>query len=198
MVVELYKKAKSLTYELAWEIAWREKKKKKKEETGRLKRSCETAKGKCDTVREEEEKKKREKKVLKLTRDLISFNLYFCTCLVYNVFHDISHCLFFSPLFTLSSLFFTFFSFFFFFTFLSSGLLCRRHESFFLSRLPFHSGSSRFNLSRSLSIFLLFFHLISLFFFFWVATFHSLIHISHSHICRSLITNIISILTIYF
>lgn len=94
MVVELYKKAKSLTYELAWEIAWRKKKWKLK---GRLKRSCETAKGKIAT---QSEKKKKKEKKNQLTRDLISFNLYLIFYLPrLQRSHDISHCLCFSPLF---------------------------------------------------------------------------------------------------
>jgi len=101
MVVELYKKAKSLTYELAWEIAWKKTK-------NRLKRSCETAKGKCDTQSEEEKKKKRKNRGINerlnivLVLDLLLASLQRSHLII-------SHCLFFSPLFTLSRLFsFTF------------------------------------------------------------------------------------------
>lgn len=155
MVVELYKKAKSLTYELAWEIAWKKEKKIRS-----LKEIlCETAKGKCDTVRRRK-KKKRKKNHVELTRDLISFNLYLIFYLPrYNVL-TIFLIVFSFPLFSLS-----FVSFYV----LSPGLLCRRLESFSralpFTPVPFVTISLSFALY--LSLFLLFYP--------FVSTSHSLI-----------------------
>jgi len=106
---------------------------------------------------------------MELTRDLISFNLYLIFYLPrYNVFHlIISHCLFFSPLFTLSRLFL--------FYVLSPGLLCRRLESF--SRAFSFTPVPFVSISLYLSLFLLFY-----FIFFIVSISHSPIHVSHSHI----------------
>lgn len=151
----------------------RDRLEKKRKLKGRLKRSCETAKGKLRHNQKRREKKR--KKIMELTRDLISFNLYLIFYLPrYNVLTTF-RIVFSFPLFSLFRLFF------FFFFVLSPGLLCRRHESLF--RFPFHAGLFRFNLSRSLVSFpfILFFNF---------SLSHSPIHVSHSHICCSLASNI--------
>lgn len=122
-------------------------------------------------------KKKRKKNHVELTRDLISFNLYLIFYLPrYNVL-TIFLIVFSFPLFSLS-----FVSFYV----LSPGLLCRRLESFSralpFTPVPFVTISLIRSLPFSIPIILSFCFNFSLS--------HSPIHISHSHICYSLVSNV--------
>lgn len=122
-------------------------------------------------------KKKEKKNHVELTRDLISFNLYLIFYLPrYNVL-TIFLIVFSFPLFSLS-----FVSFYV----LSPGLLCRRLESFSralpFTPVPFVTISLVRSLPFSIPIILSFCFNFSLS--------HSPIHISHSHICYSLVSNV--------
>lgn len=96
------------------------------------------------TQSEEDYKKKERKKIMELTRDLISFNLYLIFYLprLYNRSYDISHCLFLFPSFSLFRV-----------------SLVRARIILSLSHFLLHSSSLRFNFARSLSLPFLFFFL---------------------------------------
>lgn len=155
MVVELYKKAKSLTIRACLESS--------------IKNYCkETPKGKGDTISEEEKKNKKKKILWEIY--IIQLDLF--TCLVIRSF-SISF-IFSFPLFCFS-LFFSFLLYS-----LTPESLCRRLESILSVSHAFslsYSDFSHLNVSRSLSATCLFLSLISK----HSSLTHTRIHISHSH-----------------